>query len=118
MATVGGALARFADFVKHGPWGLIDQNTPVPLTSQAYLRSVQDQQPRLSLQTLSADMFVAAASQMTLGNPSPMARIYDAMLQTDPESRAALKQLTTAIAGVEFVVTPPNNHKKACMKIG
>lgn len=112
---MSGALARFADFVKHGPWGMVNQNVPVPLTKSAYVRSVQDQQPRLSLQTLSAEMFVAAASQMTLGNPSPMARLYDAMFQTDPEIRAAMKQLKTAIAGVEFVVTPPNDSKKASM---
>ena len=62
-------------FARRGPWGLINQSTPVPLQAKAYNRSVQDQQPRLSLQTLDPSMFVAAASQMTLGNPSPMARI-------------------------------------------
>lgn len=112
---MAGIVAKFADFVRNGPWGLINQNVPVALTATAYLRSVQDQQPRLSLQTLSADMFVAAASAMTLGNPSPMARIYDAMLQTDPEIKAAVKQLKTAIASVEFVVTPGNDSKKASM---
>lgn len=103
------AVARFADWVRNGAWGLISQADPVPLTAAAYLRSVQDQQPRLSLQTLDPAMFVAAQSQMTLGNPSPMARINDAMLQTDPEIKAAVKQLKSAIGGVEFVVTPAND---------
>lgn len=111
-----GIVAKFADFVsRNGPWGMVNQAVPVPLAAQAYMRSVQDQQQRLSLQTLDASMFVAAAASMTLGNPSPMARIYDAMLQTDPEIKAAVKQLKTAIAGVEFVVTPPNDSKKASM---
>jgi hypothetical protein len=104
-----GVIAKFKDFVRNGAWGIVDQGNPVGLPAQAYLRSVQDQQPRLSLQTLTADMFVAASAAMTLGNPSPMARINDAMLQTDPEIKAALKQLKTAVGGVEFTPTPPND---------
>jgi hypothetical protein len=89
--------------------------TPVPLQQRAYLRSVQDQQQRLSLQTLTREMVVAAAADMTMGNPAPMARINDAMLQTDPEVRAALKQLKTGIQSVEFAVTPPNDSARAAM---
>lgn len=86
---------------------------PVPLQQRAYMRSVQDQQQRLSLQSLTREIVVAAAADMTMGNPAPMARINDAMLQTDPEIRAALKQLKTAIGAVEFAVTPPNDTPRA-----
>jgi Protein of unknown function (DUF935) len=107
-----GALSNFADFVRRG-FGTVNQTVPVPLRAQAYLRGVQDIQPRLSLQTLQASEIVGALATMTLGNPSPMARISDALLQTDPEIKAAVKQLKTAVAGVEFVVTPPNDSPKA-----
>jgi hypothetical protein len=86
---------------------------PKPLETPVYLRNVQDLQQRLSLQTLTREMVVAASAHMSQGNPSEMARINDAMLQTDPEIKAALKQLKTAVCAVEFAVTPPNDSVRA-----
>lgn len=100
---------KVVSFFSGSGWGPINQGGPVPLQGNAYIRQIQDLQTRLSLQTLTADMIVAAQAQMTLGNASPMARISDALLQTDPEIKAAVKQLKTAVSGVEFVVTPPND---------
>jgi hypothetical protein len=88
-------------------------STPQPLQTPVYRRTTQDMQERLSLQSLTREMVVAASANMSQGNPAGMARINDAMLQTDPEIRAALKQLKTAIGAVEFAVTPPNDSARA-----
>jgi hypothetical protein len=103
-----GVVATFADYFR-GAFGAVNNTAvPVPLQARAYVRQVQDLQQRLSLQQLSRDMIISAQADTTLGNPSPMAKISDALLQTDPEIKAAVKQLKTAVAGVEFVVSPPN----------
>ena len=109
-----GALTRIVDFIR-GTGQTGQEPATVSLTAGAYLRNVQDLQQRLSLQTLTPEMFVTAQNAMNYGNPAAMARINDAMLQTDPEIRAAVKQLKTAIGGVEFVVTAPNDSDRAKM---
>jgi Protein of unknown function (DUF935) len=86
---------------------------PVALQTAAYIRNVQDLRLRVSLQDLTAAQFKTASQSYTMGNPSPMGDLVDAMLSTDPEIRAALKQLKTAVAGVEFVVTAPNDSAMA-----
>lgn len=105
-------MGAVADFFRRN-FGPPQTAKPVPLQASAYIRDHQDQKGRLSLQNLTATSFVTAASQYTDGNPSQMADIIDAMLQTDPEIKAALKQLKTAIAGIEFVPVPPNDSPKA-----
>jgi hypothetical protein len=115
IVTSGTLGTRILNFVRGGVWSVVNQGAPVPLQATAYVRIVQDQQPRLSLQDLTADMIISAQGTLTLGNPSPMARISDALLQSDPEIKAAVKQLKTAVGGIEFNVVPPNDSKKASM---
>lgn len=104
-------MGAIADFFKRN----LTDAPIVPLQAPAYIRNTQDLTQRLSLQRLTAEQIIAAQDQMTDGNPSEMARISDALFQTDPEIKAALKQLKTAIGGVEFNVVPPNDSKKASM---
>lgn len=103
-----------ADFFRRN-FGRPSKGGPVPLQTSAYVRDSQDQKGRLSLSTLTATSFATAASAYSEGNPSTAADIIDSMLQTDPEIKAALKQLKTAIAGIEFVPVPPNDSKRAKM---
>lgn len=91
------------------------QDVPVPsrLESTVYERTVSDQQPRLSLQKLTIKQVSHALAQMTLGNCAPLGRIADAMLSTDPEIRAAVKQLKTAVCGVPLEVVAANESPNA-----
>jgi Protein of unknown function (DUF935) len=100
----GGILGRALDFFRGS--GI---PAPVPLQSAAYARDVRDQVPRVSIQSLTAADFTTAFSAYTLGNPYLMSRLVDLMLSSDPEIRAALKQLKTSIGRVPFIVNAAND---------
>lgn len=107
-----GVFSNVASFVSRS-FSAVDEAKPVPLQTSAYVRNIQDLRMRVSLQDLNAAQFKNAAQMYTLGNPAPNGDLVDAMISSDPEIRAAVKQLKTAVAGVEFVVTPPNDSPKA-----
>lgn len=89
--------------------------TPVGLGLQevSYQRSQRDQTSRLRLSDLTPADLTAALDAAAYGNRYQLARIHNAMLSVDPDIRAAVRQLTSAICATDFKVTPGDDSEPA-----
>lgn len=89
--------------------------TPVGLGLEevSYQRTQRDQTSRLRLSDLGPSDLTAALDSAANGNRYALARIHNAMFAVDPDIRAAVRQLTSAICATDFKVTPGDDSEPA-----
>lgn len=93
-----GVLRRFADWVSGG-------QPDTTLEAVAYTRGKNDVTTRLSPQSLTSTDISMALDAAARGNRNRLARVHDLMFATDPDIRAASRQLKSAVSATEFEIT-------------
>ncbi len=83
------------------------------LTEISYQQTERDFSSRLTLATLTPTDLTAALNSAASGNRYSIARIHNAMFAVDPDIRAAVKQLTSAVCAVDFRVAPGDDSDPA-----
>ncbi len=83
------------------------------LEAVAYNRDKNDQTSRTKTSTLSGTDVTTALDAAARGNRAYLARIHDVMFATDPEIRAASRQLISGVASTEFALTPGDDSDGA-----
>lgn len=103
-----GLLKTFRSWLGAG-----EQPAGLGLSEVTYQPSQRDNASRLRLGGLKPADLTAALDAAALGNRYNLARIHNAMLTVDPGIRAAVSQLRSAIASVEFKLEPGDDSPGA-----